>query len=76
MRRIDIKKQFDVIKRELFLNKHRKTPYSKDVVKRRELLLFAQVFLAKYDKANTREDRLKYKIAYLKSMDAYFTWDK
>ncbi|MCX7699078.1 MAG: hypothetical protein N2114_06415 [Candidatus Goldbacteria bacterium] len=72
--KINTKKQLNIIKHELFINKPQKSPYSKDVIKRRELLLFAQVFLANYDNAINKEEKLKSKIAYLKTMNTYFNW--
>ncbi len=55
MKKINVIKQWDVIKRELFINKPKKTPYLKNVVRKRELLLFAQCFLSDYEAAINNE---------------------
>ena len=76
MKRINVKKQWEVIKRELFINKPKKIPYLKNIVRKRELLLFAQCFLSDYETAINNEDKLKSELAYIKTMEAYFSWGK
>lgn len=57
MRKKQIKKEFKKINYELRVNKPNFTPYPPDVVKRREMLLFAQVHLSNVLEAKFRKDK-------------------
>lgn len=72
LKKLNIRKLWDRIKRELFINKPEQIPCSKDTARRRELLLLAQIFLTDYQTAANKENKLKAQIAYLKAMDFYF----
>jgi len=79
MRRKQIDEEFKRIDYELRVNRPKSTPYPRDVVKRRELLLFAQVHLSNILEAKLKRNKWEedfeenmYKIV----MSNYYGWDK
>jgi len=79
MRKKQIEEEFKRIDYELRVNRPKFTPYPPDVVKRRELLLFAQVHLSNVLGAKLKKDAWEenfeenmYKVVMLK----YYGWDK
>jgi hypothetical protein len=79
MRRKQIDEEFKRINYELRVNRPNFTPYPPDVVKRREMLLFAQVHLSNVLEAKLKKDKWEedfeenmYKVV----MSNYHSWDK
>lgn len=52
-----------------------KRPIDKNEVKRRELLLMAQVLLADYSFIDDKKEKEFYATTYKKTMDLYFNWN-
>ncbi|MBM3251271.1 MAG: hypothetical protein FJZ11_00615 [Candidatus Omnitrophica bacterium] len=73
-----IDKEFKVIKSEIYKRPQVETPYPKEIVSRRELLLFAQVQLSKIIRAkqskNIKEE-LFYTELYETTIRHYFDWN-
>jgi hypothetical protein len=79
MNRNQIEQEFQKIGNEIKYNKPTNTPYPPDVIKRRELLLFAQVSLANMSDAKRKKDKQKEKLQealYKTIMSNYYCWDK
>lgn len=57
MNKKQVKQEFQKIDYELFVNRPETTPYSPEIVMRRELLLFAQVHLANILDAKARKNK-------------------
>ncbi|RKZ34161.1 hypothetical protein DRQ33_02755 [bacterium] len=76
MQEFDPRREWVVLKYEMFYNTPDITPYPENIVRRRELLLKAQVILADYQ--CEKNDFLKaiHKIHYLQIMDEYYNWEK
>lgn len=65
-------REWEILKYELFENKPSITPYPEDIVRRRELLLLAECFLADYQSAKSKKDRNFFGELYRITMDTYF----
>lgn len=52
-----------------------KRPIDKNEVKRRELLLMAQVLLADYSFTDDKKEKEFYAMTYKKTMDIYYNWN-
>jgi len=79
MNKRQIEQEFKKVDFELRVNKLETTPYSPEVVKRREFLLFAQVHLNNILVAKSKNDRFSEKFEtemYHKVMEVYNNWDK
>jgi hypothetical protein len=80
MNKKEIEKKYKKLKFELFENTPKvESPYPPDVVKRRELLLFAQVHLNNILDAKLKKDRWNERFEtemYNKVMEIYYSWDK
>jgi len=79
MRREQIDKEFKRIDYELRVNRPKFTPYPPHVVKRRELLLFAQVHLSNVLEAKLKKDKWEESFEenmYKVIMSNYYNWDK
>lgn len=77
MTRKEIDKEYELLDHELFNNRPIISPYPPDTVKRRELLLRAQVYLAEVLEAKMAKNRdveLYYEYQYRRIMDDYFNW--
>jgi hypothetical protein len=75
MNRKQIKQEYQKIDFELFVNKPKTMPYSSEDVKRRELLLFAQVHLANILDAKAKRHKRAEKFEtemYNAIMDIYY----
>lgn len=68
-------REWKILKDEIFNNRPKKTPYPQDIVKKRELLLFAECFLAKYQFTNSKKYRDFFGELYRKTKNTYLTWD-
>lgn len=67
--------EWEIIKFETRYNKPPiDGPYPKNIVKRRELLLSAQNFLAKYQVAQTKRCKQFFANLYKMTMEVYFVW--
>jgi hypothetical protein len=79
MNKKQIEQEFQKIDDEIKYNKPVDTPYPPDVIKRRELLLFAQVCLANVldakKKKNKQEGKL-HEALYETMMSNYYGWYK
>lgn len=71
---INIKQEWEILKTEIIENKPKRTPFSKNVVRRRELLLFAQCILAKFEISESRDDKELFRELYQKTMRIYCCW--
>ena len=72
---INAKREWEIIKFETHYNKPKiNGPYPKDVVRRRELLLFAQCFLADYQFTKSKKYRSFLGELYRLTIDTYFAW--
>lgn len=67
-------REWKILKNEIFNNKPQEAPYPQNVVKRRELLLFAESFLAKYQSAVSLKYKDFFRDLYRSTMKAYFAW--
>jgi len=79
MRKKQIEEEFKRINYELRVNKPNFTPYPPDVVKRREMLLFAQVHLSNVLGAKLKKDKWEENFEenmYKVVMSKYYGWDK
>jgi hypothetical protein len=79
MRRKQIDEEFKRINYELRVNRPNFTPYPPDVVKRREMLLFAQVHLSNVLEAKLKKDKWEENFEenmYKVVMSKYYGWDK
>lgn len=80
MNKKEIEEEFKKLNFELFQNKPKiKAPYPPDIVKRRELLLFAQVHLSNILDAKLKKDKWIERFEtemYHKIMNFYYDWDK
>jgi hypothetical protein len=79
MRKQQIEKEFKKISDELRYNRSDFSPYTPDIIKRREFLLFAQVHLSNILDAKLKKDRWSEKFEidmYNKVMGTYYNWDK
>ena len=74
MRRLNTESEWNVLDFEVFKNKPKIAPYPPDVVKRRGLLMMAQVFLSNYqfEKRKSRKDF--FGELYRITMKTYFAW--
>lgn len=79
MNKKKIEEEFKKLNFELFENKPKiNLPYPPDIVKRRELLLFAQVHLSNILDAKLKKDYWKERFEtemYQIVMDFYYEWD-
>lgn len=78
MRREQIEKEFKKIDDELRNNKPNFTPYSCDIIKKREFLLFAQVHLNNILDAKFKRDKWEERFEiemYNKVMEIYYSWN-
>lgn len=79
MRKKEIEDEFKKINYELRVNKPNLTPYPHDVVRRREMLLFAQVHLSNILEAKRKKDTWEENFEenmYKAVMSKYYDWDK
>jgi len=79
MTRKEIEGELQKIDYEIRINKPDSAPYPPDVVKRRELLLFAQVHLSNILGAKLKKDKWCENFEtemYNKVMEIYYNWDK
>lgn len=74
MNKIVPKREWDILNFEIFKNKPLRTIFSKHIVKKRELLLFAQCCLADYQSARSKKFKNFFGELYQKIMDVYFAW--
>jgi len=74
MKEFDPSREWAALDYEIYHNKPAVAPYTENIVRRRELLLKAQVILADYQ--YEKKDFLKtiHKIHYLKIMEEYYNW--
>jgi hypothetical protein len=72
---INPSQEWGIIKFETHYNKPQiDGPYPEDIVKKRELLLFAQCFLADYQSSKSKKYRNFFGELYRVTMDTYFVW--
>lgn len=79
MQKEQIKREFKKIDYELRVNKPDSAPYPPDLVKRRGLLLFAQVHLSNILGAKLKKDKWDERFEtemYNKVMKIYYNWNK
>ncbi|HBO84200.1 MAG: hypothetical protein A2073_07565 [Deltaproteobacteria bacterium GWC2_42_11] len=79
MTKRQIDREYEKIDYELRINNPPVSPYPPDIVKRRELLLYAQVHLANIFDAKRRRDNIMTsfeEFQYWCVMDDYYNWDK
>lgn len=78
MTKKQIEKEWDKIRHEVIYNKPQiDSPYPPNVVRKRELLLFAQAFLSNVMKAKLKRDRKKeyfHTELYNTAITHYFDW--
>ena len=65
-------REWKILKDEIFNNRPRKAPYPSEVVNIRELLLFAEFFLAKYQSVESQKYKNFFRDVYRTTMKAYF----
>ncbi|MBL7198249.1 MAG: hypothetical protein ISS47_09145 [Candidatus Omnitrophica bacterium] len=66
--------EWEILNSEVFENKPLVEPFPEDIVKRRELLLFAQCLLSDYQFAKSKKYRKFFGELYRKTMETYFNW--
>ena len=79
MTKKEIDREFKKIDYELRVNKPNFTPYPPDLVKRREMLLFAQVHLSNVLEAKLKKDKWAEDFEeniYKAIMSNYYNWGK
>ena len=79
MNKKQIEKEYKKIGYELFDNRPAIVPYPSNIVKRRELLLYAQVHLAEISwakKCKDLEDERLHTKAYNSVISKYYEWGK
>lgn len=79
MTKKQIDREYEKINYELLVNRPNITPYPPEIVKRRELLLYAQVHLANIIGAKTKRDKVEeawQECMYWLIMDSYYNCDE
>lgn len=72
---INPNREWEIMKFEIHYNKPKiDGPYPEDIVRRRELLLLAQCFLADYQSAKPKKHKNFFGELYRLTMDTYFAW--
>jgi len=71
---LNLNREWKILKDEIFNNRPKEAPYPSGVVNRRELLLFAESFLAKYQSAESLKYKDFFRDFYRSIMKAYFAW--
>jgi hypothetical protein len=75
IKKINPNREWEIIKFEIHYNKPKISgPYPENIVRRRELLLFAQNFLADYQVAKSRKYKNFFGELYRITMKTYFAW--
>ena len=73
--KLNVKEEWKILNFEVFENRPKTDkPYPPEIVQRRELLLFAQCYLADYQVAKDKDDKEILGGAYRKTMGTYFAW--
>lgn len=67
--------EWKTLKYELFDNKPDTAPFSRNITKRRELLLIAQSLLCSYEHAKTPKLKGFFSKLYKATMNLYFNWE-
>ena len=67
--------EWEIIKFETHYNKPKiDRPYPENIVRKRELLLLAQLYLADYQSTKSRKYKNLFRELYRLIMDKYFAW--
>ena len=72
---LNVKKEWEVLKYELFENKPNEIPFPERIVRKRELLLLAQNLLTDYEFTKTECERFIYGFVYKETMKEYFEYN-
>lgn len=79
MTKKQIDREYEKINYELLVNRPDVTPYPPEIVKRRELLIYAQVHLANIIGTKMKRDKVEeawQECMYWLIMDSYYNWDE
>lgn len=79
MTKKQIDREYKKMNCELFVNKPKVVPYPPNIVRRRKLLLEAQVHLSKILEATQKRDKIEkawQECIYWLTMENYYNWDE